>query len=107
MLLGADSSFLPLAPTFLNKALSRVLSIAIEDPDLRPAAGVVQLIGLSCNGDLRSAINSLQLLCTGAALQSAKKRKTGKEAKRGKATGRGARGGRGAKIDVSEEIRAA
>lgn len=67
----------------------------------------MQLIGLSCNGDLRSAINSLQLLCTGTNnMLKGKKRKTGKEEKRGKAVGRGSRGGRGAKVDVSEEIRA-
>ncbi|BEJ12354.1 hypothetical protein CspHIS471_0208140 [Cutaneotrichosporon sp. HIS471] len=103
----AEIEFLPLAPTFLKKALSRVLELAIEDPSQRPAPAAVQLIGLTCNGDLRSAINSLQLLCTGRTLQTLKKRKTVKQEKRGRATGKGSRGGRGAKVDVSEEIRAA
>ncbi|GMK55142.1 hypothetical protein CspeluHIS016_0201980 [Cutaneotrichosporon spelunceum] len=103
----AEIDFLPLAPTFLKKALNRVLELAIENTSQRPAPDAVQLIALTCNGDLRSAINSLQLLCTGRTLQTLKKHKTGKDGKRGRATGKGSRGGRGAKVDVSEEVRAA
>ncbi|CAK9784093.1 hypothetical protein CC85DRAFT_268159 [Cutaneotrichosporon oleaginosum] len=103
----AEIDFLPLAPTFLKKALNRVLEQAIEDPAQRPSPAAVQLLGLSCNGDLRSAINSLQLLCTGRSLKTLKRRKTGKQENRGRATGKGSRGGRGAKVDVSEEVRAA
>lgn len=73
---------------------------------MRPSLGAVQLIGMSANGDLRSAINSLQVLCSGDQFKKAKRSKKS-DAKRGKATGRGSRGGRGAKVDVSEEIRAA
>jgi cell cycle checkpoint protein len=84
-----------------------VLELAIEDSSQRPADAAVKLVSLSCNGDLRSAINSLQLLCTGRTLQTLKKRKTGKEERRGRATGKGSRGGRGGRVDVSEEVRAA
>ncbi|EJT50597.1 RAD17 isoform 4 [Trichosporon asahii var. asahii CBS 2479] len=92
-------------PTFITKALNRVLSMAIQDPALRPPVGAIQLIAQS-NGDLRSAINSLQMLSSGKSLKAmAKKRKT--DAPRAKATGRGSRGGKGAKVDLSDEIRTA
>lgn len=87
------------------KALNRVLGLAISDPDKRPSPGAVQLIAHSSNGDLRSAINSLQLLSSGTVLKK-KKRKSG-DLRESKASGRGSRGGRGAKIDVSDDIRAA
>ncbi|TXT13660.1 hypothetical protein VHUM_01027 [Vanrija humicola] len=103
----AEVDFLPLAPTFVTKALNRVISLAIPDAAKRPSPGAVQLIAQSSHGDLRSSINSLQVLCTGSALKSSKKRKTDGDGKPSKATGRGSRGGKGAKIDVSEEIRAA
>lgn len=100
-----DRSFRPLAPTFITKALNRVLTMAIQDPALRPPSGAIQLIAQS-NGDLRSAINSLQMLSSGKSLKAtAKKRKT--DAPRTKATGRGSRGGKGAKVDLSDEIRSA
>lgn len=102
--MSSHARFLSLAPTFLTKALNRVLGLAISDPAKRPSPGAVQLISLSANGDLRSAINSLQMLCSGSVLKN-KKRKTGES--REKATGRGSRGGRGTKVDVSDEIRAA
>lgn len=79
--------------------------MAIQDPALQPPTGAIQLIAQS-NGDLRSAINSLQMLSSGKSLKAmAKKRKT--DAPRSKATGRGSRGGKGAKVDLSDEIRTA
>jgi cell cycle checkpoint protein len=101
----ADSSFLALAPTFMTKALNRVLELAIDDPASRPPSGAVQLIALSSNGDLRSAINSLQVLCSGDALRV--KGGTAKKQRTAPARGRGSRGGRGARVVVSDEIRAA
>ncbi|WRT67333.1 uncharacterized protein IL334_004303 [Kwoniella shivajii] len=110
-----EIDFLPLAPTFLNKALMRVLQTAIPKAVNRPSHSTVQLIALSSNGDLRSAINSLQLLCQGRKEVKGKKRKIrdGEEEdadielgpkKRG--SGKGSRGGKGAKLDVSKDLRA-
>lgn len=51
-----------MAPTFIAKALKRVISLAIPSPPDRPANDVVQLLAQSSNGDLRSAVNSLEML---------------------------------------------
>ncbi|WVQ69872.1 uncharacterized protein L199_008094 [Kwoniella botswanensis] len=108
-----EIDFLPLAPTFLNKALLRVLQTAIPRAVDRPSHATVQLIALSSNGDLRSAINSLQLVCSGKKDSKGKKRKyrgddeveeDGGSRKRG--SGKGSRGGKGAKLDVSKDLRA-
>jgi cell cycle checkpoint protein len=100
-------SFIPLALTFITRALKRVLSLAIG-PNDQPPNSAVQLVALSCNGDLRSAINSLQMLCTyGRDRGASKKRKFGQDAggTNGKKSGKGSKGGRGAKLNVSEELR--
>ena len=104
------TSFIPLAPTFITKALSSIIS---QHNSTRPksahlAGGAndpnLHLIAATCNGDLRSAINSLQMLKTGIQ----KKRKappTIQEVK--KLKGKGSRGGKGSKIAADEEVRIA
>ena len=108
------TSFIPLAPTFVTKALSSIIS---EHNSTRPknaqlAGGAndpnLHLIAATCNGDLRSAINSLQMLKTGIQ----KKRKvppTMEEVmgERKKLKGKGSRGGKGSKIAADEEVRIA
>ncbi|WWC89761.1 uncharacterized protein L201_004687 [Kwoniella dendrophila CBS 6074] len=105
-----EIDFLPLAPTFLNKALLRVLQNAIPRAVDRPSQATVQLIALSSNGDLRSAINSLQLLCGGKKEIKGKKRKSkdtdDENAGESKKRGKGSRGGKGAKLEVSRDLRA-
>ncbi|KAK8869618.1 hypothetical protein IAR55_000185 [Kwoniella newhampshirensis] len=108
-----EIDFLPLAPTFLNKALLKVLQTAIPKATQRPSHSTIQLIALSCNGDLRSAINSLQLLCSRRMHDKSKKRKNREdfegeeiEVSKGlKKKGRGSRGGKGALLDVSSDLR--
>lgn len=79
--------------------------MAIKNPAMRPPPGAIQLIAQS-NGDLRSAINSLQMLSSGKSLRAlAKKRKV--DTPRAKAVGRGSRGGKGAKVDLGDDVRAA
>jgi cell cycle checkpoint protein len=104
-------SFIPLAPTFVTRALTRVLSLAVPEASDRPPMSVIQLIALTSNGDLRSAVNSLQLLCSRKHSKDVvgKKRKSrdgeswdGAKKKGGK----GSRGGRGGKLDVSADLRA-
>ncbi|OCF36625.1 hypothetical protein I316_01877 [Kwoniella heveanensis BCC8398] len=111
--------FLPLAQTFLTKALLRVLQTAIPRALDRPSQSTVQLIAQSSHGDLRSAINSLQLLCA-QRIGKCRKRKIrdgdedddddeepgSKKGKRKGAIGKGSRGGKGGKLDVSRELRA-
>ena len=69
----------------------------------------MQLIALSSNGDLRSAINTLQMLCsqTNAVVKNGKKRKriNGEVNGDEKRSGKGSRGGRGGKLAVSEDLR--
>ncbi|WWC60908.1 uncharacterized protein I303_103484 [Kwoniella dejecticola CBS 10117] len=107
-----EIDFLPLAPTFLNKALLRVLQTAIPRALDRPSHATIQLIAHSCNGDLRSAINSLQLLCGGRKENKSKKRKGRQDeadedlGTRKRGAGRGSRGGKGGKLDVSRDLRA-
>nr|XP_031861175.1 uncharacterized protein CI109_003536 [Kwoniella shandongensis]KAA5528247.1 hypothetical protein CI109_003536 [Kwoniella shandongensis] len=109
-----EIDFLPLAPTFLNKALMKVVQTAIPKTTQRPSVSTVQLIALSCNGDLRSAINSLQLLCSRKMNDKSKKRKNREddeeeEVEIGEGTkkkGRGSRGGKGALLSVSPDLRA-
>jgi len=104
------SSFIPLAPTFITKALSSIIS---QHNSTRPKTAHLtggandpnlHLIAATCNGDLRSAINSLQMLKTGIQ----KKRKappTMRDVK--KLKGKGSRGGKGSKIAADEEVRIA
>ena len=97
----------------MTKALERILSLAMPQAALRPPKSALQLIAMTSNGDLRSAVNSLQMLCNRALLVQGKKRK-GEEldddrARRGSGSarsGRGSRGGKGAKLEVSESLRA-
>lgn len=108
-----EIDFIPVAPTFILKALNRVISLTPLPPAQRPVKATLQLIAQSSNGDLRSAINSLQLLCGGR--KHGDKDKVGKKRKereeevasaKGRGKGRGSMGGRGAKLDVSFELRA-
>jgi cell cycle checkpoint protein len=115
------NSFIPIAHTFVIKALASIVqrhntnhpkgSVAgsTKDPNLH-------LIAATCNGDLRSAINSLQMLKTGLRLDIAS---AGSKRKRiplggdeigsvvNKVKGRGSRGGKGAKLEADEGVRAA
>lgn len=108
------NSFIPVAPTFILKALNRVISLTPLPPAQRPGKATLQLIAQSSNGDLRSAINSLQLLCGGRKHgdmdKVGKKRREREEevasGAKGTGKGRGSMGGRGAKLDVSSELRA-
>ncbi|WVF71982.1 hypothetical protein IAT40_006793 [Kwoniella sp. CBS 6097] len=112
-----EIDFLPLAQTFLTKALLRVLQTAIPRALDRPSQSTVQLIAQSSHGDLRSAINSLQLLCA-KRTGNTKKRKTrdgddesdeepgSKKGRQKVGVGKGSRGGKGGKLDVSRELRA-
>ncbi|KAK4685335.1 cell cycle checkpoint protein, partial [Tremellales sp. Uapishka_1] len=108
-----ELDFIPLANTFITKALSRVVQLAIPLPKNRPSASTLQLLAHTSNGDLRSAINSLQLLCKrsiGPGVKSGSKRKNREEddeeeARTAKRTGKGSRGGKGAKLDVSRDLR--
>lgn len=90
-----------------------MISLTPLPPAQRPVKATLQLIAQSSNGDLRSAINSLQLLCGGQ--KHGDKDKVGKKRKereeevasaKGRGKGRGSMGGRGAKLDVSFELRA-
>jgi cell cycle checkpoint protein len=90
----------------LTKALTRVLDMAILKPQTPPPRSAVQLIAMTANGDLRSAINSLQLLCAGGLKGTSNKRKRKEEVATGKKKGLGSRGGKGAKLDVSQDLRA-
>ncbi|ORY20600.1 Rad17 cell cycle checkpoint protein-domain-containing protein [Naematelia encephala] len=106
-----EIDFIPLAPTFVIKALNRVLSIAVPNLSHRPPSSAIQLIALSCNGDLRSAINSLQLLCSDRSAVVGKKRKNRNDDDETspsvrKSSGKGSRGGKGSKLNVSEDLRA-
>lgn len=105
-------SFIPVAPTFTTRAMTRVLQLALPDKSLHPPTSALQLISLTSNGDLRAAINSLQMLCSRTYTGKDKKRKlkgdtsslsaTGPSRKRGV----GSRGGKGSKIDISDDLRA-
>lgn len=96
--------FLPMAPTFLVKALKRISTLAFPDVKSRPSQDSIQLIAHTANGDLRSAINSLQFLSRNG------EQGHGLNAKvvhpRSKASGKGSRGGKGAKINTSNEVKA-
>ena len=64
---------------------------------------------MTSNGDLRSAINSLQLLCArqlGGGTGRKRKKRDEEEGGSKKKRGKGSRGGKGAKLDVSEDLRA-
>ncbi|UZJ54965.1 hypothetical protein CBS101457_004285 [Exobasidium rhododendri] len=62
--------FNPVAPTFLTKALKRVLELArsslstsIPAPTSESAKDLIEVVVESASGDLRSAINTLQVIC--------------------------------------------
>ncbi|RSH93942.1 Cell cycle checkpoint protein rad17 [Saitozyma podzolica] len=111
-----EIDFLALAHTFLIKAINRVLSLALPKGTTPPSTSAIHLIALSANGDLRSAINSLQMLCSRKLPKESKKRKSDEmdEGARNKGAGagvgagskKGLKGGRAAKVDASDELRA-
>jgi cell cycle checkpoint protein len=90
-----------MAPTFITKALKRVLNLAIPIASDRPSNDVVQLIAQTSNGDLRSAVNSLEMLMktSSVALTSAASGKTALPKK-----GKGSRGGGKGKTSGSKEM---
>ncbi|ODO10847.1 hypothetical protein I350_01446 [Cryptococcus amylolentus CBS 6273] len=119
-ILGKDikdgACFIPIAPTFMFKALSRILTLSPLPTASHPAKATLQLICQSSNGDLRAAINSLQMFCGGRG-----KIPNGRGAARGQGKGRGQKdeghvvvkrkgkgsmGGKGGLLDVSPELRA-
>ncbi|ODN98425.1 cell cycle checkpoint protein [Cryptococcus wingfieldii CBS 7118] len=79
-----EIDFIPIAPTFMFKALFRILTLSPLPTASHPAKATLQLICQSSNGDLRAAINSLQMLCGGRG-----KIANGRGAARGKGKGRG------------------
>lgn len=107
-----EIDFIPLAPTFVTKALKRVLALAIPVLAERPPDSALQLIALSCHGDLRSAINSLQLLCSQRGSLKGRKRKRARgdgeddDIEPVRKKGKGSRGGKGSKVDISDDLRA-
>lgn len=105
----ANISFIPVAPTFAGRAMNRVLALAIPEKTLHPPASAIQLIALTSNGDLRAAVNSLQMLCGHTPGETAKKRKARNGERNGgakKKGGAGSRGGKGQRLDVSDDLRA-
>lgn len=92
-----------MAPTFLVKALKRISGLAFPDPKSRPSQDAIQLIAHTANGDLRSAINSLQFLSRSGAADNGLRAKT--TGPRAKASGKGSRGGKGGKANASEEVK--
>jgi cell cycle checkpoint protein len=90
----------------MTKALNRILQQAVPEVSMRPPASAIQLIALTSHGDLRSAINSLQLLCSRELGHKGHKRKKKDEEGGVKKKGKGSRGGRGAKVDISDDLRA-
>lgn len=87
-----------MAPTFLVKAMKRIVPLAFPEIKSRPSAHTLQLIASTANGDLRSAINSLQFLSHGSG-----KAMAGEVAKKTK--GKGSRGGAGGKVAASADLR--
>ncbi len=106
------------------RALQRVLDLTNLPTENKPPKSALQLIALTSNGDLRSAINSLQFLCgrkpdqlpNGNGKRKASKdhaddgdddvETNGKARKISRGPGKGSRGGKGAKLDVSSDLRA-
>ena len=100
------------------KALRRVLELARKKHDFDPpAATALQLIALTSNGDLRAAINSVQLLCTHGQMgrRSSDGHTNGLKRKGGHASGhtskvavigKDARGWVKSKLDVPKDVRA-
>lgn len=90
-----------MAPTFVLKALKRIVNVHYENAKDRPSADSLQLIAESSNGDLRAAINSLEFLVG-----------SGAEALKGSVSGLKKRGGvktkKGQKLrDMSVSVRVA
>jgi len=111
-------SFIPIAHTFIIKALASISQRHTTNQPKSSIAGTAKdpnlhLIAATCNGDLRSAINSLQMLKTGLRLGGAKGKRlpTGRDENiagiKKPVKGRGSKGGKGAKIDADEGVRAA
>lgn len=96
--------FLPMAPTFLIKALKRISALAFAEARSRPSQELIHLIAHSANGDLRSAINSLQFLSRSGNSRNAIT-STSSASVSGKKTGKGSRGGKGTKLKGSEEVK--
>jgi len=94
-----SNSFLSVAPTFTAKALKRILELAIPSASQRPHKDVVGLLAQSCNGDLRSAVNSLEMLMNSADARSLSVNGSASLPKKGK----GSRGGKG-KSSGSKEM---
>ncbi len=89
-----------MAPTFITKALKRIIPLAFPVPSTRPSNDTLQLIAGTSNGDLRSAINSLQFMSHGSGTELSK------PADGPKKKGKGSRGGAGGKISGSKSLRA-
>jgi cell cycle checkpoint protein len=92
-----------MAPTFTSKALHRIVERAIPDPTHRPSRETLNLISQSCNGDLRSAINSLEMMCKSKGAGVLTRSGTG-GVKRGKGS-KGGKGGQGTGRLGSKEVR--
>jgi hypothetical protein len=90
-----------MAPTFIAKALKRVLNLAIPITSDRPSNDIVQLIAQTSNGDLRSAVNSLEMLMktSSIALTNAASGKSALPKK-----GKGSRGGGNGKASGSKAM---
>ncbi len=102
----------------MTKALKRIMNLSISYPTIAnsirssPSDEILRAISQTANGDLRSAINSLQFLCmsgrfpgkggTGDGLKGGKG--TGKDEKGGKKTGKGSRGGKGALVTSDKRL---
>lgn len=111
-------SFIPIAHTFIIKALASISQRHITNQPKGSVAGTTKdpnlhLIAATCNGDLRSAINSLQMLKTGLKLGGAKGKRLPTRRDeivadiKKSVKGRGSKGGKGAMIDADEGVRAA
>jgi cell cycle checkpoint protein len=109
-------SFIPIAHTFITKALKAVVYRHMERTNIGPQAkyagssfkeSSIQLIAATCNGDLRSAINSLQMLRSGGLIAGARESRKPKLLAGTVVKGRGSKGGKGARIDADEGVRAA
>lgn len=83
-----------MAPTFVLKALKRIAALEYPNAKDRPSNDSLQLISESCNGDLRSAINSLEFLAS-----------SGSAKLQGAVSGLKKRGGRTAKTVKGQSLR--
>ncbi|KAK4052775.1 RFC checkpoint protein Rad17 [Microbotryomycetes sp. JL201] len=70
-------TFRPVAPTIMKKALNKLLDRIYSsngdlNPSLRPSATAVEVISSHSNGDIRSAIMSLQFLASNPSMAKSK-----------------------------------